>query len=260
MFKGNSDSNMDCSFFYLKKADRTCQVYSELSALNHFDNSFLKNPNDKHIPCGNESVTFFEVSDICTYVLNDLEKLVPCKNGDHLQTCTDFECNMKFKCPMFYCIPWNYVCDGKWDCPHGYDQITQSFCLEGQHCTNMFKCRNSVICIHLRDMCDGKDSCPLGDDEQLCLLNEAPCPKRCFCLTFVVKCRSLTEKTIMVMSNLPFHVVSIINCSRMFALNFPQKTSLLSIIVVKHSNLEQLCFLVKYPHYCLTVNFGSNMI
>ena len=32
-----------------------------------------------------------------------------------------------FKCPGYHCIPWSYVCDGKWDCPHGYDELENSF-------------------------------------------------------------------------------------------------------------------------------------
>ena len=138
-----------CSFFYLQTANNKCKLYNELEPLSH---SLLKNTNDKHIPCGDENDTLYTVSEICRYVLNDSHKLIPCENGDHLQICTKFECNMMFKCPMFYCIPWNYVCDGKWDCPRGYDEIIDSLCSEGKHCSNMFKCRNSVICIHLRDV------------------------------------------------------------------------------------------------------------
>ena len=257
-FKGTSDSNMDCSFFYSLKMDSTCQIYGELNALNNFHKGLVKNLNDKHIPCGDTSDTLYSVTDICTYSLNDSYKLIPCENGDHLQTCTDYECNMKFKCPMFYCIPWKYICDGKWDCPQGYDEITDFHCPAGQHCTNMFKCRNSVICIHLGDVCDGEDSCPFGDDEKFCLLNEVPCPKSCYCLTIAIKC--LKEKSNRAIKNLPFHVVNLINCSRMFALEFLQKTSLLSVAIINHSHLDQLCFLFKYPHYFLTLDFGSNKV
>ena len=31
-------------------------------------------------------------------------------------------CNMRFKCELAYCIPWNYVCNGRWDCPNGEDE------------------------------------------------------------------------------------------------------------------------------------------
>ena len=256
-FGGWINNKIICSFFSLQTANSKCQLYGELESLSH---SLLKNTNDKHIPRGDENDTLYTVSDICTYVLNDSQKLIPCKNGDHLQICTKFECNMMFKCPMFYCIPWNYVCDGKWDCPQGYDEITDSLCSEGKHCSNMFKCRNSVICIRLRDVCDNEDNCPLGDDEQLCSLSEVPCPERCYCFSFAVKCTSLTKEPIIRIKHLPFHVINIANCSRIFTLTFLQKTPMFSIIFGKHNDLDQLCFLFKYPHDSLILDFGYNKI
>ena len=74
------------------------------------------------IPCRSYQQVFYNISNICEYKLNSLNDLTPCKAGDHLKNCTYFECNMKYKCPGYYCIPWGYVCDGKWDCPHGLDE------------------------------------------------------------------------------------------------------------------------------------------
>ena len=84
--------------------------------------------NDKHISCRGSNQIHFTVSDICTYNMNESSILFPCTNGEHLEMCEAFECNMMFKCPKHYCIPWNYVCDGKWDCPEGYDEIINSTC------------------------------------------------------------------------------------------------------------------------------------
>ena len=54
------------------------------------------------------------ISEICTYKLNEYNHLIACRTGEHLQNCTYFECNLMFKCPGYHCIPWGYVCDGKW--------------------------------------------------------------------------------------------------------------------------------------------------
>ena len=59
-----------------------------------------------HIRC-------FNFTDICLYKLNSKSNMIPCRNGGHLENCGNFECNMMFKCPDYYCIPWTYVCDGK---------------------------------------------------------------------------------------------------------------------------------------------------
>lgn len=94
-----------------------------------------------------------------------------------------------FKCPDTFCIPWSYACDGKWDCPNGIDEAQDTLCrTKGRNCTNLFKCRNSQICVHFTDVCDSKSDCPLADEEFLCLLQFALCPPNCECLTFAVAC------------------------------------------------------------------------
>ena len=60
----------------------------------------------------------YNISDICVYNV-DSGKITPCQNGDHLFNCENIECNMHFKCPGAYCIPWSYVCDGTWDWSRG---------------------------------------------------------------------------------------------------------------------------------------------
>ena len=77
--------------------------------------------NKTQIPCRKGHSKCFNISELCTYKLHYLKHLIPCRTGEHLENCRKFECNMMFKCPNYYCIPWSYVCNGVWDCPQGYD-------------------------------------------------------------------------------------------------------------------------------------------
>ena len=76
-----------------------------------------------YIPCRLELDVCFDFGDIYKYVLNINCYLIQCKNWDHIENCTNFECNKMFKCFNSYCIPWTYVCDGKWDCLKGSDEL-----------------------------------------------------------------------------------------------------------------------------------------
>ena len=87
--------------------------------------------------------------------------MIPCRNGGHLENCGNFECNMMFKCPDYYCIPWTYVCDGKWDCPFGQDELNNTVSTVGKMCQEMYKCTNEQhTCISIGNICDGQIDCP----------------------------------------------------------------------------------------------------
>ena len=88
-------------------------------------------------PCMIGHKKCYNITDVCIYRLNIYHHITPCRNGAHLQSCSKFECNLMFKCASSYCIPWSYVCNGKWDCPGGYDEIEKSC---QKHCRNMYKC------------------------------------------------------------------------------------------------------------------------
>ena len=142
----------------------------------------------------------FNISDLCTYILDVNHDLMICRNGAHLANCKDFECNAKYKCHKFYCIPWSYVCDGKVDCPNGDDEKSNNTCGNLTRCANMFKCKHSkYVCVHLENVCDGRHDCPLSDDEILCQLTHQDCPNSCNCLALSIVCKNATffmkEKT-----------------------------------------------------------------
>ena len=86
--------------------------------LNH---TYFPCPKEDQIPCRSGHSTCFSVTEICVYKLNSFNYLIPCRTRGHLQECQAYECNLKYKCPDSCCISFGYTCDGKWDCPHGYD-------------------------------------------------------------------------------------------------------------------------------------------
>ena len=120
----------------------------------------------------------FDFTDICIFKHHSYN-IIPCKRGEHIQSCKQFQCNTKFKCPGFYCIPWNYTCDGIWDCPDGTDESETNLCYNNRLCHGAFKCQRTHLCIHLADTCNGKSDCAFGDDELFCSLSRHMCPIIC---------------------------------------------------------------------------------
>ena len=149
---------------------------------------FHKCEHQYQVPCREGHSQCFNVSAICQYRLNSLGYLVPCRTGEHVQDCKNFAFNQMFKCVDFYCIPWDYVCDGKWNCPEGADEDAMHKCGSHRICFDLFCCRKSQICIHLKTICDGVIQCPHSDDEELCDLKNAFCPEHCKCVTYAVYC------------------------------------------------------------------------
>ena len=136
------------------------------------------------IPCIYGHTKCYNVSDICKYTLNKQNHLVPCRNGNHLQNCKEFQCNSMFKCINSYCIHYSYISDGKWDCPNGEDENNSPTC------SGMFKCKGSrMICVHLDNVCDKERHCPDADDELLCTLTNVKCIYQCDCLGLAITCK-----------------------------------------------------------------------
>ena len=110
-----------------------------------------------------------------------------------------------FKYPSYYYVPWEYVCDGQWDCPGGIDE---AFCKDTDRFHEMFKCKGThQICIHVGFVCDDYKNCPLGNDELLCDLKHVQCPASCQCLTLVLSCVNINLNLIQI--SYPFISVSI---------------------------------------------------
>ena len=145
------------------------------------------------IPCQDGSSKCFRLQDTCLYNINTYGTLSFCRNGGHLENCVYYECDTMFKCLSSYCIPWSYVCDGKWDCPHGIDETFQHVCTSNETCFAMYKCfKTSRKCLHVQNVCDGHVDCPYGDDESMCELAQIKCPPQCTCLLLAMECVNTT--------------------------------------------------------------------
>ncbi len=151
-----------------------------------------KNPGE--IPCRQGHSKCYKTTDICVYKLDKFGHLSQCRNGGHLEQCKNFQCNMMFKCPNSYCVPWSYVHDGKWDCAFGEDEIKNDTSGINSHCKFLYKCINATQCVHLGSTCDNEENCPFGDDELLCELEIVLCPIYCQCLTYAMNCHYVAKQ------------------------------------------------------------------
>ena len=192
------------------------------------------------IPCM-DSNACFDFKDICLYKLDKENQMIPCKMGDHLENCAQFECNIFFKCPEYYCIFWSYVCDGKWDCPYGDDEINSGLCTGENLCHNMYKCSNVFKCINLDSVCNGKSDCPYNDDEMLCDFKLIQCPVSCRCLMYAITCFRINFK-IFQTNLLALFLKVTISESLIDPLNiFEQKLQDLYFIYLPKNDIKTIC-------------------
>ena len=274
--------SQECSDFYFKSWNNKCMLF-EVSFVNgkgsdtrakskaSLGSVGVQQPiNDnqwKEIKLGNLSCqsiellkpTLYEISEICAYRLNEQGHLVPCNKGEHLQDCQQFECNMMFKCPDFYCIPWDYVCDGKWDCPSGHDESIYHQC-GSRACTNMFKCKMSSTCLHLGDVCDGLFNCPYQDDEHLCLLKNILCSTVCYCLAFAIRCYdvNILEDTLSI--HLPYIVVTMLSCTLFTEDKLKTFFQYVSFLFITNTNLKKVCDVVSLMKHIQLLDSSKNSI
>ncbi len=195
---------------------------------------------DGLLPCS--LATCFNTSDICIYQLDSHYQLKVCASAVNLEQCEHFQCNAMYKCPDHYCVPWEYLCDRKWDCPRGTDE--GQVCVDKTRCKHFFLCRNTNhMCIHFGNLCDNVMNCPHGDDEILCELNLVVCPTGCTCLALAVVCSDmkLSDST----KTYPYQSISF--CE--FTLNFIETIFLFPaamIINLVDTTLKDVCTV--YPH------------
>ena len=171
-----------CRIFYKEKQNRTCilNIFSTQAMGTHVEfHQKQYSCSDREIKC-QYSVTESSNSTQTQY----------CQSGLHLDNCKKHSCedSHTFKCPLYYCVPWSYVCNGRYDCPWGSDEGDCSAAFR----SGFFKCYLSSMDIHLSDVCNGMKDCPHHDDEELCYLKERICPQGCLCFGFVIRCHQLS--------------------------------------------------------------------
>ena len=100
----------------------------------------------------------FQLNKLCVFEFHKNTKILKhCRNGAHLYNCTGFQCPGYFKCPKSYCVPFDLVCNGEWECPQGDDEIN----CKSYSCPNLFKCKNQRKCLHFTKVCDNNKDCVL---------------------------------------------------------------------------------------------------
>ncbi len=206
------------------------------------------------IPCREGHSRCFNISQICTYNLNPQMNLQPCRTGEHLQLCKHFTCNAMFKCEASYCIPWKFTCDGRINCPLGTDELTEMCAL--RNCKQLFKCKSSHVCIHLRSICDGIFDCPHQEDEILCHLNDAVCPRTCTCLSVAVHCDSTQIRKDYINKILSFSIVLMKNCQ----LHHQLFLSSVLMLSITFSNLTEVCAWIEHESTLRSIDVGFNCI
>ncbi len=215
-----------------KRKQKKVKSYDRLPGL-HVQNFFQI----AQFNCEKQNTEYFSFSDICKYLVDDYQNLTPCKSGSHIQECSQFECNVEYKCPGYYCVPQHYVCNGRWDCPHGFDENTNA-CIGTRVCEQMFKCRDSPVCISLFDVCNDVNDCPANDDEFLCQLFKPKCLAGCECFQLAIRCvgLSLLDSNL---KHLPYISSNVSFCSFHFLFLFNDKTI---FGIFPHNSLQEVCF------------------
>ncbi len=205
------------------------------------------------IPCRDGHSNCFNISDICSFSLNGCGKLHPCRNGGHMEDCKSFDCSNSFKCLYSYCIPWTYVCDSKWDCPQGEDEMFYHVCGTTEPtCEHMFKCWNASLCIHFASVCDKIVHCPFGDDEKLCQLRSIICPQQCTCLAMAINCTQDHQELI----HYPFVAIQMASCLKI--IQYLHKFVSCAFLTICHSKISEKH--MQFPTSLLQMDLQHNLL
>ena len=203
--------NCSCSHMYRQKLSGGCGIYinnhinRQIETIGEMNKSYLKVaeritlkgndpygginnscPEQNMENCYSGLDECYSLNEVCQYKVDGHSNTLSiCTNGKHLEGCKDFKCLQSSKCYNSYCIPYTYICNGKWDCWDGSDE---AYCLS-RLCSGMFKCRHSSVCFPLDLVCDDNVDCAYSDDEIFC----HSCLPMCYCLGMAILCNGVQD-------------------------------------------------------------------
>ena len=265
----------DLSKYKLKRTSKLLIVEESITASEQKENNektYLSNHNflnyhrcfnPGEIPCLEGYFQCYNITSICIYQLNTYNStLTPCENGRHLQYCKTFSCDIMFKCLNNYCVPWVYVCDGKWDCPRGEDELDILVCNKHIICKSMYHCQNTrQICLHLGNICDGNIDCPFADDEILCELKSVECSSFCVCLLYAIKCKAFSDENIEKIYSFHYLSVHIFNFKLNSLSTFIPKLKYAVVLKLPGNDIRDVCDIfsemVNWKCIVLELSFNS---
>ena len=213
--------------------------------------------------CGEAYDNCYSLTSICIYQLTSNNSLIPCPNGRHLKHCKTFSCDILFKCLDNYCIAWSYVCDGKWDCPSGDDELDSSVCNGKLACIHMYHCKNTKdTCLHLGNICDGHIDCPFGDDELLCEMRFIECPSFCVCLLYAIDCRALADGKAEEIHLFHYLSLQLSNFKLKFTNTLIQKLKYAIILKLSGNEIREVCgaFSKVIGWKCILLDISFNLL
>ncbi len=163
---------------------------------------------------------------------------------------------------MSYCIPAEYLCDGKWDCSDGHDESKTQNCGPHRFCKNMFNCTKTQICIHVHETCDGLVNCPYEDDEQLCTLSRHIYPAGCLCLALAMQCVNQTIHFNLLASSFQFYIMIFEDSNIYFEDHWDARNKLpfAAVLMILNSGQTNPCVYLEQSNNLLHIDFKSNHI
>lgn len=257
--KFNCSANLSIDYHLIDDLIPDCTFSEDESVLHLLLTSSKKFSclSDELLPCLEGHTKCFNVSSVCHFRLDRFNNLHPCRTGSHMQECKNFECHQSYKCPDFYCVPWGYVCDEKWDCPFGEDEMSV-VCGVDRKCAGMFKCWESQICVHLYDICNAVFDCPLKDDEHLCELRDVQCPFGCDCLLFAITCHKIHSDQFP-SKGFPFVFLHLHSLS-LTKVEIPLQNNFINNLNVSANRIVDICVNMELLHKLHTIDFSENIV
>ena len=157
------------------------------------------------------------------------------------------------------------MCDGKWDCPKGEDELDISVCnekLAGIR-ISIYHCRKTKhICLHLGNICDGYTDCPFGDDEFLCEMKYIECLSFCVCLLYAIGCRPTVDGKVEEIYPFPYLSVQFLHFKLNFMSTLIQKLKYAIILNLSGNEIRDVCdaFSKMIDFKCILLDLSCNSL